>query len=96
MDGDAISRFVHRHDTRQRIGIQIEKIVGMIFQRLLQGRTVFLQADDIFAHHAINRQMQLRISQPFDLIYIIGRIHHARAAVRKITRRVYLLQFRRR
>ena len=54
---------------------------------------IFFQADDVFAHHAGNGRVQLRMDQTLDLVGIIRRRDDARPAVRKITQRMDVAQF---
>ena len=72
---DTISVFVNHLYAWQQILVQVEKRVRIFLHRLLQRSGVLFQTDDVIAHHAENRQMQLRMGEALDLVYIVGRRH---------------------
>ena len=95
MDLDAVSVLVDHLHARQRVFVQIEERAGILLCRPAQCFGVVLQADDVFAHHTENWQMQVRVRETLDLVNIIRRRDSARAAVRKIAQRMDAAQIAR-
>ena len=56
----------------------------MRFGLRLQCSGIFLEADDVFAHHPGDRRVQLGMNKALDLVSIVRRRHHARSRLGKI------------